>query len=121
MRNLLMRGESFFVWAMFFATAVYGHVAMKLATGNSAQFEYGKAVRCLVSFWGWSAMLAWAVSGVLWAVVLTKESLVGANSISAARYVLICLAAWIFLREGIRFHHAVGILLVTVGIWLCTR
>jgi uncharacterized membrane protein len=116
-----MRGESFFVWAMFFVTAVYGHVAMKLATGNAEQFQYGKAVRSLMSFWGWSAMLAWAVSGVLWAVVLTKESLVGANSISAARYVLICLAAWFFLREDIRFHQALGILLVTVGIWLCTR
>ena len=116
-----MRGESFFVWAMFFATAVYGHVAMKLATGNAERFEYGKAIRALVSFWGWSAMLAWAVSGVLWAVVLTKESLVGANSISAARYVLICVAAWFFLREEIRFYHGLGILLVTVGIWLCTR
>jgi uncharacterized membrane protein len=47
--------------------------------------------------------------------------LVGANSISAARYVLICLTAWFFLREDIRFHQAIGILLVTVGIWLCTR
>ena len=116
-----MRSESLLVWGLFFATTVYGHVALKRAAGDAAQFEYAKALRTLTNFWGWSALLAWAISGLLWAVVLTKESLLTANSVSSLRYVFVCVAAWIFLREQIQLQHGVGILLVTAGIWLCTR
>jgi len=121
MRTLLGRWESVVVWGLFFTTTVYGHVALKLATGDGARFEYGKAIRALTGFWGWSAILAWVISALLWAVVLTRESLLAANSVSSLRYVLVCVAAWIFLRENVQPQHGLGILLVTVGIWLCTR
>lgn len=30
------------VWALFFGSSVFGHVALKRAAGNSAHFEYAK-------------------------------------------------------------------------------
>lgn len=121
MRTLLNQWENAVVWGCFFATTIYGHIALKLAAGDSVRFEYANAIRALATFWGWSAMLAWTISGVLWGVVLTKNSLFTANSVSSLRYLFICLAGGVFLRESILPHHGFGILLVTAGVWICTH
>jgi drug/metabolite transporter (DMT)-like permease len=121
MRNFLRQFESIAIWGLFFATTVYGHVALKVAAGSSGHYDYRKAFDVLFTFWGWSAVLAWIISALLWVLVLTRHSVLAANSISALRYVLICAAAVLFLKEPVHWREASGIGLVCAGVWLLSR
>jgi multidrug transporter EmrE-like cation transporter len=120
-RTLLNGIETFVVWALFFAMTVYGHTALKLAAGDGGAYDYRRALGVLADFRGWTAMLAWTLSGLVWTVLLTRNSLLAANSISAFRYVLICLAAWLVLDEKVRAPHVIGIAFIAAGISLLNR
>jgi uncharacterized membrane protein len=121
MRTLLSGIESAVVWGLFFATTVYGHVALKVAAGSGETYNYRQVPLALSTVWGWTAMAAWAISGLLWILVLTKSSVLAANSVASLRYVLICAAASLFLHEKLQIQQGVGMLLVAAGIWLLNR
>ncbi|CAN5749753.1 hypothetical protein BH09MYX1_BH09MYX1_08030 [soil metagenome] len=106
MRDLL-------TWAAFFATTVYGHVAMKLAVDRNSGLL---AAAC--SRWGFSAVLAWGASSLLWMMVLSKESLFRASTISSLRYVLVIGAAWALTRKSPTSQSLVGVLFVALGVYL---
>jgi drug/metabolite transporter (DMT)-like permease len=118
-RDFLRWVEPAALWALFFLTSVYGHVALKLAVAPAAGSGYGRVLRASVSdFWGWSAMLAWGLSCALWGLTLSRHELMTANAISSLRYALTCVAAWAFLSEGIGWQRAAGMLLIGIGIVL---
>jgi drug/metabolite transporter (DMT)-like permease len=121
MRNLLSEWSAPLVWGMFFATTVYGHVALKLAAGDGGTYDFRRALQACTSILGGTALLAWAISSFLWVVVLTKTSVLSANAISSLRYVFLSLATWVFLHENVRSQHGFGMLLVATGIWLLCR
>jgi drug/metabolite transporter (DMT)-like permease len=107
------------IWVLFFPTSVYGHIALKAAVDRAASSSYGAAPRATVgNAWGWSALLAWGLSCLLWALALSRQELVSANSISCLRYVLICLAAWLLLSENVTWPQGLGMLLIGGGILL---
>ena len=85
------------VWGLFFATSVFGHVALKRGAGSGGVYDFRTASSVFLSPWGLSALAAWSMSCWLWAVLLTKHSLLTANSVSTLRYVLICAAAAAFI------------------------
>jgi uncharacterized membrane protein len=118
-RDFLKWFEPLALWALFFATSVYGHVALKLAVAPVADGGYGRVLwACVTDFWGWSAVFAWGVSCALWALTLSRHELMTANAISSLRYALTCVAAWAFLSEGIGWQRAAGMLLIGIGIVL---
>lgn len=121
MPNILNAVQSVTIWILFFATSVYGHVALKLAVGEGESQNAKQLWSSAISFWGWSAWISWAASAVLWMLVVSKHPLLEASSISALRYVLICLAAWFVLRDSISFKEAIGIFCITVGIFFVAR
>lgn len=104
------------VWLAFFATSVYGHVALKLAVDGGRG-----AVAAATSVWGITAFAAWTASGVLWMLVLEKHSLFGASTISALRYVLICVVAYVVWSVSIDARSLIGAALVTAGVYLVAR
>jgi hypothetical protein len=107
------------LWALFFATTVYGHVALKFAVAGVPGGTYRQVLAAAsTSGWGWSAVLAWGLSCLLWLLVLSRQSLMAANSVSALRYVLVCVAAWSWAGESVRWPQALGITLIAGGIWL---
>jgi drug/metabolite transporter (DMT)-like permease len=104
---------------LFFATSVYGHVALKFAVDQAArENSKGTVLSALANGWGWSACLAWGVSCLLWAMALARQPLVQANALSALRYVLVCLAAWVLLGERLSWPQVLGMALLTTGILL---
>ncbi len=109
------------VWFLFFATTVYGHVALKLATGSGASYQLRKAACAMTSMWGITAVLAWMGSSFLWTLVLTKHDVIMANAISSLRFVLIPLAAVVWLGETFTARQAIGILAITVGMCLLAQ
>lgn len=106
------------LWALFLATSVYGHVALKVAADRGQGSALGRVWSGARTVWGITAIASWTVSGVLWMMVLAKTELARANSISSVRYVLICLAAAYFLGETLTSRDAAGVALIALGLVL---
>ena len=100
------------IWVVYFATDIYGHVALKNASGEQGLWN------TLFSVWGVSAGLSWVISALTWTLLLSRNSLLTANTISALTYVLITLAAWVLFREAITLSNLIGVVLVCTGIYL---
>jgi uncharacterized membrane protein len=106
------------IWALFFASSLYGHIALKLAV-NQGNNSYSRAmVAVATSFWGWSTLAAWGISCLLWMLVISKQKLLIASSISSFSYVLICIACWLFLGERLTWQQYAGVVLIIAGILL---
>lgn len=101
------------VWSLFFATTMYGHVAMKLAVDRNTG-----TVAAALSAWGISAVAAWGASSLLWMLVLAKESLFRASTISSLRYVFVIAAAWAMTRKTPTASGLAGACLVAIGVYL---
>jgi len=107
------------VWGLYLGTTVYGHVALKLAVDRKPAGDFrGGVFPALASHWAWSACLAWFVSCLLWALVLTRQPLIQANAVSSLRHLLIALAAWALLGESLNLGQTIGMVLIAVGIVL---
>jgi drug/metabolite transporter (DMT)-like permease len=118
-RDFVRWVEPSVLWALFFATSVYGHVTMKLAVARAGGGSRANVLWVSVTdTWGWSALLAWTGSCVMWGLTLSRHELMTANAISSFRYVLTGLAAWTFLNEGIDGQRAAGMLFIGIGILL---
>src|SRR5262245_5535 len=105
-------------WVLFFATSVYGHVALKAAV---ARARSGSAVSVLGSGLSWlgvSAYAAWGVSCLCWMLVLSRCTLLRASSISSLSYVMVCASAVLFLDENLTAARAIGVFLIAGGILL---
>lgn len=100
-------------WTLFFATTVYGHVAMKFAVDQKAGL-----VRSALSAWGVTAILAWGASSVLWMMVLEKDTLFRATSVSSLRYVLVILAAWAVTQKMPTWQSLLGAAMIAGGVYL---
>ncbi len=63
MRDFLRWAEPAALWAVFFLTSVYGHVALKLVVARANNSSYASILWASVTdFWGWTALLAWSLS-----------------------------------------------------------
>ena len=118
MRDFLKLCETPAIWLLFFATSVYGHVALKVAVDRTIQDETGRVFSALRNVWGWSACLAWGASCLLWMLALSRHRLVFANGLSSLRYVLIGLAAWAVLGERMTWSQGFGMALIAGGLLL---
>lgn len=113
--------ESIFVWGLFMASSVFGHVALKRAASSSDRFEWLKALALWKDPWAVGAVVSWMASCYLWAVLLTRYGVGEASSQSALRYVLILLAATLWLGESMTIRQGFGCVLISAGIWLAAK
>ncbi len=113
--------EMLLVWLLFFASSVFGHVALKQAAGVSDRFDYARLWQMWKDPWALAAIASWTLSCLLWALLLTRFGVAEASSHSAIRYVGIVLAAVLFFREPLTAKQAVGMILITAGIWLTAK
>lgn len=113
--------ETLLVWALFLGTSVFGHVALKRVTGHGSSFDYARVFSLWREPWAIAAMIAWALSCLLWALLLTRYGVVGATNTSALRYALVIGAAVLWLGEPIDWRQIAGCLLIVAGIWLTGR
>ena len=61
-------------------------------------------------------MLCYAVSIVLWLIVLSRVQVSIAYPFQAFGYVLASLVAWLFLGEGMSVQNIVGLALICLGV-----
>ena len=84
MRDFVKSLETPALWVLFFFTSVYGHVALKAVVNQVPGGGYRQVLTAtLTSFWGWSALVAWGLSCLLWALALARHPLVTANAVSS--------------------------------------
>lgn len=110
--------EFIFVWGLFLASSVFGHVALKHAAGASERFDWGRAFLLWKEPWAMGAGISWIVSCFLWGLLLTRFEVGEASGHSALRYVLILAAAWFWLGETVSIRQGIGCALIGVGILL---
>ena len=115
LRDMAAQGA---VWLLFFASSVYGHVALKLATEDDGSEGWERALALALDPWTLSGIASWCLSGVLWMAILDRSPLSEATSISALRYAFVILAAALVLHEALAPRQWVGIGLIAVGIAL---
>ena len=113
--------ETMLVWAFFLGSSVFGHVALKRAAGQADHFDYKRALTMWKEPWALGAMLAWVLSCLLWGLLLTRQGVGQATGTSALRYVLILLAAVLWLGETMNWRQGLGCGLIVAGIWLTTK
>lgn len=109
-RATIMRGVE---WALFFATTVYGHVAMKFAVDG-----HRRLVDAGLSLWGVSAVAAWGASSLLWMSLLQRDTLFHATTVSSLRYALTVAAAYAVSRATPSWSQLAGAALVVAGVYL---
>ena len=107
----------FGIWIVFFTSSVYGHIGFKFAAQSGAKDIWGM----VFSLWGITATLAWGASAVLWVAILSKNSLIAANTTSALSHVMIAIVALLFFREVISLKQALGVVLVIAGVYLVNQ
>lgn len=104
------------LWALYFITDVYGHVAFKaISTRDLSLWQI------VFSAWGVTAVLSWAASSLLWVSLLANNQLFTASSISTATYAFMILAAALIFKEPITYRQGAGILCIVLGIYLVAR
>jgi uncharacterized membrane protein len=116
----LKLSEPWALWVLFFLTNAYGHLALKMAVGSPMNPQEGLK-RALVSWAGWSTLLAWSLAGLLWVCVLSRSSLFRTNSISMVNYLLVCFLAMGVLGERLSGTQWIGMSLIGLGIYLTGR
>jgi len=102
--------------------SVYSQIMMKSRSANfvdlpdspSGYLEY--LVRMALDWRVLSAVFATIIASVLWLLVIRTMNLGYAYPFMALSFVLVPVAAWLFLREPIPPIQIVGMLLIVAGI-----
>lgn len=121
LRDMLKGFLPVILWGLFFASSIFGHVALKRGASTALDYNFHAGTKVFLSPWGIEALLSWAFSCWLWAVLLTRHSLFDANSVSTLRYIFICLASFIILKESFTARDVAGMAFISVGVWLISR
>lgn len=69
----------------------------------------------------WSAMLCYAVSILLWMVVLSKVEVSFAYPFLSIGYVVAAVIGYYFLGESLSLSRLAGILVICIGVFLISR
>lgn len=109
------------MWILFFGSSVFGHVALKRAAGISSKFEYMRVLSMWKDPWAVTAVASWTLSCLVWAILLTRYGVSEAAGHSSLRYVLMVALAVFWLGEPMSARQIVGVVLITIGIWLTGR
>lgn len=113
--------ETLSVWTLFFASSVFGHVALKRAAGIADHFDYARIVTMWKNPWAITAILSWTISCLIWALLLTRYGVTEAAGHSSLRYVLMVAMAVIWLREPLTARQILGTVFIGTGIWMTAK
>lgn len=89
------------------------------------EVEMGSIVRSLgvmiTNLWLWGAMISYAVSILLWIVVLSKVEVSFAYPFLSIGYVVAALVGYYFFGESLSLIRVAGIIIICVGVYLISR
>lgn len=71
--------------------------------------------------WIWAGLAAYGLGSLLWMAVLSRVDLSIAYPALSLGYILIVLVSWLALREPVSALRWLGVLVITVGVFLVAR
>ena len=75
----------------------------------------------ITNLWLWGAMISYAVSILLWIVVLSKVEVSFAYPFLSIGYVVAALVGYYFFGESLSLIRVAGIIIICVGVYLISR
>lgn len=75
----------------------------------------------LSNLWLWAAMLCYAVSILMWMVVLSKVEVSFAYPFLSIGYVVAALVGYYFFDESLTLTRIAGIIVICIGVFLISR
>lgn len=103
------------LWTLFFSTTCAGQILFKFASlKDSTASSLGLSFSAL----GLSGWALWGISGLIWIEILRADTLTAANALSSLRFFAVGLAAWLCLNEIPAPSQLIGLVVISVGVWL---
>ena len=91
---------------------------------GSVSLKIGQMWNMCISFFSnlylWGGMLCYAVSLVLWMVVLSKVNVSLAYPFSCVGFIITAILAYFFLNEPLTLQKCVGIAVICLGVIILT-
>lgn len=112
--------NAFLQIAISVALAAAAQLFLKLGTGQGQDGSLFN-VAALSSHWVWLGIISMLVSLVSWLYALRFVPLLIAFNLAAATHVIVPIACWLFLGEQIPPIRWLGILLVTLGVFVIAQ
>lgn len=75
----------------------------------------------VTNLWLWGALLSYAVSIVLWMIVLSRVQVSYAYPFLSIGYIFAAIAGYYFFNENLDFYRISGIIVICVGVYLISR
>ena len=100
--------------------AAAAQVFLKLGTARESDVSLFN-VAALNSHWVWLGILSMLLSLVSWLYALRSVPLLIAFNLAAATHVIVPIASWVILGEQISTIRWLGILIVTLGVFVIAQ
>ncbi len=98
-----------------------GQTVFKMAARTSESLVSVAGLTSLASnAWFWLALVLYGGATLLWIYILQKINLVQAYPFVALGFILVPMAAVLFLGEKINIYYVGGTALILAGLWLIT-
>lgn len=78
-------------------------------------------LKMLLNLWLWASMICYAVSILLWMVVLSKVEVSYAYSFSSVAYILVAVSGYLWFNESLSAVRVLGIIIICFGVCLISR
>lgn len=75
----------------------------------------------LINLWLWAAMVCYAISILMWMVVLSKVEVSFAYPFLSIGYVVAALVGYYFFGESLTLTRIAGIIVICIGVILISR
>lgn len=75
----------------------------------------------LMNLWLWAAMFCYAVSILMWMVVLSKVEVSFAYPFLSIGYVVAAVVGYYFFGESLTLTRIMGIIVICIGVYLISR
>lgn len=82
---------------------------------------FSSIVPILTNLWLWGALFSYAVSIVMWLVVLSRVQVSYAYPFLSIGYIFAAIAGYYFFNENLDIYRISGILVICLGVFLISR
>lgn len=116
-----MQIVNFLLFILVNVLVVFGQTIMKYGMnkiGNFSSIQFSTfLVKLFTSPFVVIGIGFYAISTIVWLMILSRVSLSTAYPVLSLGYIFILLSSVLFLKESITLYHVIGVLLIIAGIY----
>lgn len=99
---------------------VLGQTVLKSGVDKlgALSFEFSSILKAFTSFYVLGGLFLYFVSSIFWILALSQKELSYAYPMLSIGYIVIILVSWFLLGENISLIRVIGVIFISVGIFL---